>query len=117
MENIPAHFKNALKITEIFHKGDTLATKSDTKKQCTLWRQIDIIGISRPNSAPWSTKIFWAGFEDEWKAVESWMNGASKQKEAIYIGKMPRRSNLWMADFLLHISHAKKWAFSSHAAA
>ena len=41
-----------------------------------------------------------------WNASE-WM-GHHVEGETIYIGKMPRRrSNLWMADFLLHIAAAK----------
>ena len=37
------------------------------------------------------------------------MNAARGYHEkTIYIGKMPRRSNLWMADFLLHMA-AKEW--------
>ena len=34
--------------------------------------------------------------------------GHHVEGETIYIGKMPRRSNLWMADFLLHMA-AKEW--------
>ena len=32
--------------------------------------------------------------QNEW--VKKWMN----ETETVYIGKMPRRSNLWMADFI-----------------